>query len=308
MDPFGLEGAMGKPLDWNDVRFFLAVAREGTLAKAAHALGVDQTTVGRRITALEARLRTSVFARTPSGFELTAAGRRMVDAAARMNEAAIDLSACVGGDDEDSGETVVVATTESLAEYFIVPAIRELHARRPRICVALRTGWHRADLRRGDADLAVRIVRPSDPRLACRKLGDYCLRLYASTAYVARRGVPQSLRDHALLGYDEALRSAGSIFTSLSVDDGYVAMQANSGGVLLAAVVAGLGIAQLPSYVGESVPELTPVLPGYDKPYAVWLVLPEGKRRVAAVRAVSDAIVAAFRRPPAATGADNAAE
>lgn len=298
---------MSNRLDWNDVRFFLAVAREGTLARAARVLGVDQTTVGRRMAALENRLRVSVFTRTPMGFQLTAAGRRILEAADRMNEAANDLSTHVAADRGQYAGTVVVATSETLAEHFIVPAVRELHARHPQVAVALRTGWSRVDLRRGEADLAVRLVRPSDPRLACRKLGDFRLRLYASKDYVARRGIPRSPSDQALLGYEDALRAEGSIFTGLSVDGGHVAVQANSGRVLLAAAVAGLGIAQLPSYVGDAAADLVPVLPAYDKAYTVWLVLPETKRRVAAVRAVSDAIVAAFRRPPTATNAIHAA-
>jgi DNA-binding transcriptional LysR family regulator len=302
------DAVTGKSLDWNDVRFFLALAREGTLVKAALSLGVDQTTVGRRIAALETRLRVAVFARSSSGFELTPAGRRILDASERMNEAALDLSAHLTADQAPCNGTVVVATTETLAEHFIIPAVGELRARHPQLTVVLRTGWSRLDLRRGEADLAVRLVRPSDPRLVCRKLAEFSLRLYASSGYLARHGEPKALHDHALVGYEDALRSGGSVFTSLQVEGGHVALQANSGRVLLAAAVAGLGIAQLPSYVGDAAPDLTPILPAHDKAYAVWLVLPEAKRRVASVRAVSDAIAASFRSPPHANGADYAAE
>lgn len=137
----GSDAATGNPLDWNDVRFFLALAHEGTLAKAALALGVDQTTVGRRIAALEGRLRVAVFIRGPAGFELTPAGRRMVDAAERMNEAALDVSAHLAADQAPCAGTVVVASTETLAEHFIVPALTELRASHPQIGVVLRTGW-----------------------------------------------------------------------------------------------------------------------------------------------------------------------
>jgi DNA-binding transcriptional LysR family regulator len=307
----GSSAASGKPpngnVDWNDVRFFLAVAREGTLARAASALKVDQTTVGRRIAALEKRLGVAIFTRGASGLEPTTAGRRILEAAERMNEAALDLSAGLVEDGGPYAGTVHVATTESLAEHFLLRAVRDLRARHPRISVALRTGWSRVDLRRGDADIAVRLVRPDDPRMVCRKLGAFALRLYASKAYLARHGVPAALRDHALVGYEDAMRSGGSVFTSLDVEGGAVAVQANSGRVVVAAALAGLGITQLPSYVGDAEPELTPVLPEHDRPYAVWLVVPQARRNVATVRAVSDAIVAAFRRPPPAT-ADRAAE
>ena len=148
-----------------------------------------------------------------------------------------------------------------------------------------------------------RLVRPKDPRLACRRLGQFSLRLYASSGYLARHGVPQSLQGCALIGYEDALQMGGSIFTSLRVEGGSVALQGNSGRVLLVAALAGLGIAQLPSYVGEANPDLAPVLPEYDKAYSVWLVLPDAKRRVAAVRATCDAIAATFRGPPRAVRA-----
>jgi DNA-binding transcriptional LysR family regulator len=304
----GSDAGAGNPLDWNDVRFFLALARARTLAKAATALGVDQTTVGRRIAALEGRLGIAVLERTPHGLDVTLAGKRILDAAERMNEAAVDLSAQLATDQAPCSGTVTVATSESLAEHFIIPAVDVVRSEHPHMTVILRTGWARVDLRRGEADLAVRLVRPRDPRLACRKLAEFSLRLYASSGYIARHGVPRSLQGRALIGYEDALRMGGSVFTSLRVDGGSVALQSNSGRVLLAAAIAGLGIAQLPSYVGEAAPDLTPVLPEHDKAYAVWLVLPDAKRRVASVRAVSDAIAGAFRHPPRAGGADRAAE
>ena len=198
----GPDTAPDKTLDWNDVRFFLALARGRTLAKAAMALRVDQTTVGRRIAALERRLGVAVFERTPLGLEVTPAGRRILDAAERMNEAAIDLGAQLANDRAPCRGTVTVATSESLAEHFVIPAVDLVQGKHPHLTVVLRTGWARVDLRRGEADLAVRIVRPRDPRLACRKLAEFSLRLYASRGYLARHGVPQSLQARALLHLD----------------------------------------------------------------------------------------------------------
>jgi DNA-binding transcriptional LysR family regulator len=282
-------------LDWNDVRFFLAVAREGTLARAGLVLAVDQTTVGRRIAALEERLSASLFDRSTGRFVLTDAGRRMVLSAERMEEAALELPAHAAADGERCAGTVRIATTEALAERFVIPAIRDVQARHPAVNVVIATAWARVDLRRGDADLAVRMIRPTDPRLALRKLADMSLRLYASDDYVARCGVPQSLAGHPLIGYEDALRS-GHAFTNLTTDGGRPALQTNSGRVLVAAAIAGIGIAQLSSFIGDAIPQLVPVLPMLDKPYSVWLVLPQAKRRVPAIRVVSEAIVASFKR------------
>jgi DNA-binding transcriptional LysR family regulator len=285
-----------RALDWNEVRFFLALARARTLVKAALALSVDQTTVGRRLASLEEKLGVSLFARTAGGFELTAAGERFARVAERMEEAAIELSAQAADDEARCTGAVRVATTEGLAEHFVVPALCAVQAQHPAVVATVVTGWTPVDLRRGEADLAVRIVRPTDPRLAVRKLAQLSLRLYASREYVARRGVPETLHGHPLIGYEDAVRLRGHVFANLATDGDHVALQTNSGRVLVVAAVSGLGITQLPTYVGDGISDLVPVLRTLEASYSVWLVLPQAKRRVAAVRAVSEAIALAFKR------------
>ena len=287
-------------LDWNDVRFFLAVARERTLSRAAAALGVDQTTVGRRIASLEGRLKVALFTRSAAGLQVNAAGAGVLEAAERMEEAALELRSRAAGEEAASAGTVRVATTDSLAEAFVVPAVRDLRARHPRIRVIVTTGWGRVDLRKGEADLAVRLVRPTDPRLACRKLADFALRLYASRDYVAQHGMPAALDGHALLAYEDAVRSgARHPFANLPMERGELALLSNSHRILLTGASSGLGIVQLPSYAGDAHPDLVRVLPEAEEAYSVWLVVPQANRRIAAVRAVSDAIADTFRREAA---------
>jgi DNA-binding transcriptional LysR family regulator len=290
-------GSKTQALDWNDVRFFLAVARGRTLARAASTLRVDQTTVGRRLASLESRLGVALFQRSPSGFRVSAAGARVLEAAERMEEAALELGSGAAGEDAASSGTVRVATTESLAEAFLIPAVQQLRARHPRVCVVITTGWGRVDLRKGEADLAVRLVRPTDPRLACRKLADFSLRLYASRGYVAERGMPPTLAAQALVAYEDAvLTSARHPFANLPMDHAQLSLLSNSHRVLLAGAASGLGIVQMPSYVGDTHPELVRVFPDVEEAYAVWLVVPQVNRRIAAVRAVSEAIAEEFRR------------
>jgi DNA-binding transcriptional LysR family regulator len=288
--------ALDGQLDWNDVRFFLAVARRRTLARAAAALGVDQTTVGRRIASLESRLGVSLFTRSSGVFQPSRAGRSVLEAAERMEEAALELRSRAG---EQSGSVaeIRVATTESLAQAFVVPAAHAMRAIHPRIHVTITTGWAQVDLRKGEADLAVRLVRPTDPRLACRKLADFRLRLYASRGYLAGRPEPTSLAGESLIAYEDALPlGTRHPFAGLSMEGGELVLLSNSHHVLLAGAIAGLGIVQLPSFVGDAEPELVRVLPGVEERYSVWLVLPQANRRIAAVRAVTDAIAAEFRR------------
>jgi DNA-binding transcriptional LysR family regulator len=281
-------------LDWNDVRFFLAVARRRTLARAAAALGVDQTTVGRRIASLEARLGVSLFTRAAGTFQPSRAGRSVLEAAERMEEAALELRSRAAG---EGIATVRVATTESLAESFVAPAVQAVRTSHPRIQVTITTGWAQVDLRKGEADLAVRLVRPTDPRLACRKLADFRLRLYASRLYLSGRPAPTTLAGESLIAYEEALPpGVRHPFARLSMEGGALVLLSNSQHVLVAAAAAGVGIVQLPSFVGDAHPDLIRVFPEVEEPYSVWLVLPQANRRIASVRAVSEAIAAAFRR------------
>ena len=288
-------GSAAYALDWNDVRFFLAVAREGSLARAASALGVDQTTVGRRIGALESKLKVAVFTRATSGLQLTVAGQRVMEAASRMGDAAVDVSRHAADETASSGATVRIATTENLAEVFVVPAIRALREQEPRIRVVVMSSWTLADLRKGEADVAIRLVKPSDPRLVSRRVAQLSLQLYASREYVGRYGPPTSLDGHSLIAFEETIRSGSrSAFVDLPMLGGELAFLTNSGRLLLVAALAGLGIVELPSYIGDAVPGLVRVLAPHASPYAVWLVVPQSSRRIAAVRAVSEAITESF--------------
>ncbi len=289
-----------RELDWNDVRFFLAIAQVRRLSKAAKVLGVDQTTVGRRLAALEERFRVELFVRTPAGWDLTPAGERVLQSAQRMAEAAEELSAQAAAEDGRVEGLVRIATSDTIAEYFVVPAIRAVQARYPAIRVLVSTGFARVDLLRGEADLAIRLVRPTDPRFACRKLADHALRLYASREYIRRRGAPESLLGHPIVTYDEAIRHGGQLFRHLQTEGLHLALQANNARVQIAAAMGGIGIAHLPDYVGDAHPELVHVLPDHDEPYRIWLVVPQAKRRVAAIRAVSDAIRDVFSGKPSA--------
>lgn len=284
-------------LDWNDVRYFLAVAKAQRLAPAARALGVDETTVGRRLSALEKRLRASLFARTPAGWQLTAAGDRVHRSAVHMAEAAEELAAhAVDGAAAVDG-VVRIATSETIAEHFVVPALRAVRAEHPGVRAIVNTAFGRADLLRGEADLAIRLVRPTDPRLGSRKVADRRFRLFASKAYVAQHGTGGALADlagHPVITYDEAIRAAGQPFQQVETDGLDVVFAANSARVQVAAALAGLGIVQLPDYIGAATPGLVHVLPAYDRPYRIWLVVPRAKRHVGAIRAVSAAIAEAF--------------
>jgi DNA-binding transcriptional LysR family regulator len=223
------------------------------------------------------------------------------ESAEQMEAAAVEWAASATPQTASSG-TVRLATTESLAEAFVLPALSRLRAKHPSLNVTVSTAWTRVDLRRGEAHLAVRLAKPTDPRLAFRRLGDFHIRLYASRAYLAGRGKPETLEGHALIAYEEAVERDGKNpglhpFNGLAFAPEQVALSSNSHGVLVQGALRGLGIVQMPSYVGDAHRDLRAVLSNADRPYSVWLVVPQSNRRLSSVRAVIDAVVKAFQSP-----------
>jgi len=280
--------------DWNDVRYFLAVARAGSLASAGRALGVDQSTVGRRLAALEAATGQTLLERTPRGLAPTAAGKRVLASAEAMADAAGDFSVGANSDDA-AADHVRIATTDSLAEHFVVPALAGVRKRHPHLTLAVQIAWASVNLLRGEADIAVRLIKPSHPRLVAKKVADFALRAYAARSYLLARGMPRSeLRGHDVLAYTEAAGTQLHI-AGLDASDANVALASNNGTALLRAARAGMGVAELPSYVGDPDPLLERVCAEHERRYSVYVVTHDQRRRARSVRLVSDAIAAAFR-------------
>ncbi|PTT50140.1 LysR family transcriptional regulator, partial [Aeromonas sp. HMWF014] len=175
-------------INWDDARFFLALARQGTLRSAAGVLGVDQATVGRRITALEQNLGSKLFIRTPKLYDLSPLGETMLADASAMEQAikAIERKASTG-DQSLCGE-VRIATTDTLAQAFVLPALTLLRERHPGIRLSLQTAVSVSDIAYREADLAIRGLRPDNDELVIKRLTTIEMGLYASRAYLARHG------------------------------------------------------------------------------------------------------------------------
>ena len=176
---------------WDGVRFFLAVARAGSLSGAARVLRVGHVTVGRRITLLEKRLGVTLLHRTPDGFAVTPAGDAVLRQCIAMENAALDLERVAAGRDSLAAGSIRLTATEALAHRVIAPAVAELRKSYPALQVDLSVGVRSLDIARREADLAVRVGRPSGPGLVCRKLGDVGYSLYASRSYLAKHRMPQ---------------------------------------------------------------------------------------------------------------------
>jgi DNA-binding transcriptional LysR family regulator len=283
--------------EWSDLRVLLEVARTGTLTAAARRLEVDNTTVGRRLAALERELGAKLFARTPDGLVLTAAGEAMRLASVEIEQAVLRAEQQALGADRKLSGQVRVATTDMLGDVVVVPALRALYERHPHIRVELLTGAAPLDIARREADVALRYVRPDRGDLVARRAGAVAWGAYAAKSYLGTRGRPargSGLAGHDIVAHSGTMRAwRMDQLGGEALRDARVVLRANSTYMLLRAVRLGLGIGPVPCFLGradrnlERVPADAP--PELDD---LWLVVHADVQRTTRVRAVIDAIEA----------------
>lgn len=286
-------------MNWDDAKVFLAVCRESTLRGAARVLGVDQATVGRRVTALEKSLSATLFLRTSEGYALTAVGEAALKAVEKMEHSALELQRQIQGLDDRLTGSVRVSTTDSMAIDFLIPAIARLHAKHPDVRVQLDASTHILSLAKREADIAVRNTRPDNPDLIARRIARWPVGLFASQGYVDAHGVPEpgsAFAGHDLVVYEPYLQGNKEMtLVSEPLGCGRIVSSLSSSLLVRRAIAAGIGLGEIPVYMGERDglvrlwPERTRPLP-----YDVWLVTHADLRHTARVRVVIDEIVAGF--------------
>jgi DNA-binding transcriptional LysR family regulator len=237
--------------DWSDVKFFLAVARGGSTLAAARALRVNQTTVVRRIEALEAALNTRLFDRNQDGYRLSEAGTELLAQAERVASEADTLERLAEQRGRNLSGAIRLTTMENLASRILTPVLGEFIERYPDIKVEVICADHRLDLARGDADIAIRAGSlPSEPGIVVRKLADDPWAIYCSPAYAAKRGAPKSadeLNDHAIIGAEGHIAGlAPYLWLTKAAPRAAVRTVCNSIVNLRAAIKAGHGVGPLP--------------------------------------------------------------
>jgi DNA-binding transcriptional LysR family regulator len=284
---------------WDDVRFFLAVARAGSLSGAARVLDVGHVTVGRRIALFEKRLGVTLLNRTPDGFTVTVAGDAILRECMAMENAALDLERIAAGRDSLVTGSVRVTTTEALAYQVVAPAISALRGAYPGLQVDVVVGVRSLDIARRDADLAVRFARPSAPDLICRKLGEVGFTLYASKRYLTRAGIPkrgEGLAGHDLITFTGVPVATSPFFLGESLDGARIALRCDNALIQRTAAANDVGIAELACFLGDCFPDVIRVWPHEESAFrTAWLIVHQDMRRSARVRAVSAAITEAFR-------------
>ncbi len=281
-------------LDWNDLRYFLAVARGGSTLSASRELRVSQTTVARRIAALEETLKLTLFEKRPAGYALTPSGSELLAHAESVEAAALKFDSAAGASTRDLNGTVRLTTEEVLAMTVLAPLLRELHDLHPKIHIELDSAQSIRDLGAGEADIALRSTsKPQPAGVVGRALCKDDWTLYCNRDYAARHGVPNSvadLKNHSLVGGGggNLWRAYSAWIKELGLED-QVAVQHGSSAGLLSGVRSGFGIAVLPCLVGDGDPDLIRCLPPReDHGRILWLVTHERVRHAPRVRTVID--------------------
>lgn len=281
-------------LDWNDLRYFLAVADHGSTLGAGRALRVSQTTVARRIAALEEVIGFPLFDRRQAGYALTPAGDELLERARAVETAASGFGEAAAAQVRDVSGTVRLTTVEIFANNLLGPWLRELHDLHPEIRIELDAAQSIHNLGAGEADIALRSTgQPQPAGVVGRRLCVDDWTLYCSRDYAARHGVPktkQELKSHALVGGGGGTleRAYSAWIHEFELDD-QVAIHHGTSTGLLSAVRSGFGIAVLPCIVADDEPDLIRCLPprrGHGR--VMWLLTHERVRHTPRVRVVID--------------------
>jgi len=286
-------------MDWDDVRSFLAIARMRTLSGAARSLGVRQSTMSRRLEALESRAGARLLQRTPSGYELTALGEAVLGNAERMEAEAIAVERMVQGRDVALSGVVRLTTVEIIAELLLPGAMARLRARYPGITIDVLSDPRSLSLSRREADLAIRMTRFAGNDLVSRRVASAANALYASEAYLARHGDGKDGESESAIitVLEDQAHLPEARWLAERLPGARVALRSNSRGVQLAGARAGLGIACLPCILADGVPGLSRIdSAGMGPEREVWLGVHADLRHMPRIRAVIEALDAAFAR------------
>ncbi len=249
-------------LDWNDLRFFLAIARHGSTIAAGKALRISQSTVQRRLAALEKSLGRKLVTRTAAGYRLTDFGTELRPYAEGVEAAIADLERRAGNAGQEEAGVVRVTCPEPIVQR-MTPLIARFHAEHPRIRVEFVMSDKYLDLAKGEADVAFR-SGDTDDELVGRKIADSVWAVYASRSYVERRGKPESVTDlakHPLVALDESMsKHRVALWLKDAAPNAAIVARNNSVLGLMYAVKSGVGIGPLPTAVAESELDLVRVL------------------------------------------------
>lgn len=277
-------------LDWSDLQVFLAVARAGQLTRAGSLLGVNGTTVARRIRRLEQACGSNLFEQTREGQILTEAGERLLTQVETMAGAIAGVEQA--GSEGGAGLSGIlrISVAEGFGTWFLAPRAPDFALRHPRLTLDLVASSGFLSLSKREADMAVTLSRPRAGPVIARKLSDYSLQMFAAPAYLAECGQPERPADlavgHRLVGYIPDLIYAPELRYLDEIQPGLAPhLRSSSINAQHRLVAAGAGIGVLPSFIGRADPGLRAILPERRIVRSFWLVTHKDTHQLARVRA-----------------------
>lgn len=283
--------------DWSDLRYFLAVARHGSTLAASRALGVNQSTVHRRIAELERRIGGTLMLRHPSGYRLTEFGEVLLPTAEAVEASVIALERRILAYRSDLAGTIRLTVPEPLVSRIMGSPLLDLfHARYPALRIEFVMSDRYLDLSKGEADIALRSGEADDETLVGRKIADSVWAVYGSRNYVQQHGAPQRIEDigrHAIVGFDGMLANHRAAKWLATIAPGAnVAASNNSVLGVLHAVKSGIGIAPLPTTIADMHEDLVRILPPVPELARGWYLLTHPQlRQTPRIRAFFDFVV-----------------
>lgn len=279
---------------WDDLRYFLAVARHKTLAGAARELGVTHSTVFRRVSLLEERMGSRLFDRLQTGYRLTPIGREMCEIAEQVEKSVNLLVRRVSGTDLRLSGALRITTTDTLAFGLLNPHLKHFQDTYPQIEIEVNVQNRFLSLTNREADIAIRpSIRLDEGELVGRHLSDIAAALYASRDYLESYGPPGTLSDlksHRIITGDDSLENAVTVrFVRQFIRRANIAYRSNSLIDQLHALKGGFGIAAMPCFLADEDPTLVRLFPPEKRMMnKLWLLVHRDLRRNARVRAFSD--------------------
>mgnify|MGYP002725752256 CR=1 FL=1 len=283
-------------MDWDDLRFFLAVAKSGSLSGAARSLGVNHSTVFRRIQAFEDKSGVRLFDRLPSGYALTVAGDDMLASVEKVSAEIDAMDRRLTGRDLKLSGPLVITTTNTLAHWLLFPHLTAFKADYPGIDLELVLDTEFFNLSKRQADIAVRPTSNPPDTLVGRRLAEIAFAPYASKTYLKANDITDGLSGHTWIGFGDNLSHlAAAAWMRKNLTGAPIALRVNNLIGLLDAAMTGMGVAQLPCFMGDQESNLKRLRPPEpDITSGLWLLTHEDLRNTARVRAFMDFMATAI--------------
>lgn len=282
--------------DWSHYRAFLAVFREGSLSGAARDLGLTQPTLGRQIADLEHALGAALFVRSPRGLTPTDAARDIAPHAEAMAAAAGAMARAASGGASDIGGVVRITASDVIGAEVLPPLLAQFRRAHPAVKLELVLSNRVEDLLRGEADIAVRMVRPSQDALVARRIGTVNIGLYAHRAYLESAPpmttIASLLEGHALIGFDRETPFIRELMNRLPIARAHFSLRTDHDLAQIAALRAGFGVGFIQRAIARRDPDLVAVFPEVSFDLEMWLALHEDLRASHRLRLMMDHLAA----------------